>query len=293
MVSNHKIDIMIAGAQKSGTTSFMNLLAKHPQLCSHTQKEFPFFVNNLYYKKGILQYWKEYFYNCESDSHLLVKSAGLMYSERALRRLKKHNPEVKLILILRNPVERAYSAYWYARRKGWESIVTFDEALDAGIDRFGNKWLSKIFCNYKDRGKYAEYISTIYSIFPRSNVFLYKFEDFIGKELEVCSDVWQKMQLQEIEDMHVEKRQYNSAAMPKFRFFNELLIKFTIPENIKDLLPMKFLRKMKDGIISLNERSLNIPPINSKTRKKLIEYYQQPNMELSKITGWDLKDWDS
>ena len=94
----------------------------------------------------------------------------------AINRLYQHNPKVYIILVLRNPVGRAYSAYWYARQIGWENIVSFNDAVWMPPDRSTDP-VAKRSIAYLDRGIYALHIKRILDIFPPEQVLILRFED--------------------------------------------------------------------------------------------------------------------
>lgn len=291
-MENKFLDLMIVGAQKSGTTSLLRLLGKDPIIYSHDQIEFPLFVNDRYYSDGIEFYWDEYFQSLNTAQKIVGKSAGLMYSETALARLKEHNPDVKLVLIFRNPVQRAYSAYWFARRKEWEKIKTFEEALNADSDRFGDQWIPKTHCAYKERGKYSVYLKKIYSLFPKENILLFKFEELQENSFKVCQTISKSLGVNYEISTSKDKNKYNVAAMPKFQNLNVLLRKISPNGFLRKVLPMTFLRKAKRKLISLNETKIEVPPIKQETKEHLIKFYRDYNSELSELTGWDLSSWN-
>lgn len=291
-MENKILDLMIVGAQKSGTTSLLNLLGMHPMICSHKQLEFPVFVNDKYYSDGVEFYWDEYFNRTHPNQKIVGKNAGLMYSELALNRLKKHNPDVKLVLIFRNPVERAYSAYWFARRKEWEKIDSFQEALDADISRFGDQWLPKTFCEYKKRGKYSVFLKQIYSLFPKENVLVFKFEELHKNSNKICREISNHLDINYDISLNDDKKRYNVAAMPRFQNLNILLRKISPDGFLRKILPMSLLRNTKRKILKMNETKIEVPPMEEKTRKYLINYYRDFNCELSQLTGWDLSSWN-
>ena len=107
-----KIDLFIAGAQKAGTTSMKNYLGEHPQITTHVAQEFSFFYDDQEFNRGLEYAFSHYFYKQSiSNNKIVCKHAHFYTSEKAIIRLSQHNPDCKLIIILRNPVERAYSSY--------------------------------------------------------------------------------------------------------------------------------------------------------------------------------------
>src|SRR5262245_11979337 len=113
VTTDGKIDAMIVGAQKSGTTSLLRYLSQHPMIEAHLPEEFSFFVRDAEYELGIESAFTRFFTGTDfSDPKVVVaKNAGMCYNEVALGRLKNHHPGVIVIMVIRNPVDRAWSSY--------------------------------------------------------------------------------------------------------------------------------------------------------------------------------------
>ncbi|HKK08845.1 MAG TPA: hypothetical protein VKA44_08180, partial [Gemmatimonadota bacterium] len=149
---------MIVGAQKAGTTSLFRYLAGHPGLAAHPQREMPYFLVDELYAAGYEAAFEKYFgVGGDSGRLPLAKHVMAMYSQKAVDRLRGHNPEVRVVAVLRNPAERARSAYLYARRRGWEPLPTFEAALRAEPQRLAAEgWEHWRQCAYARNGQYLE-----------------------------------------------------------------------------------------------------------------------------------------
>jgi hypothetical protein len=124
------VNVVIAGAQKSGTTSLKEYLRKHKKVISHDQKEFGYLVRDRKYKEGYEIIFEEYFGRDVSIRNVvLAKSVSVMYIREAMKRTQKHNDEIKITAVIRDPIERAYSAYWYMRQNGWETERNLEDAI--------------------------------------------------------------------------------------------------------------------------------------------------------------------
>ena len=128
---NQPIQLMIVGTQKSGTSSLLRYLAQHPDIHTHSQSEMTFFLQDHEYTRGYESAYAKYFAQCSENCKLIAKNVMVMYSHDIMQRIYQHNPKIHLVVLLREPVARAYSAYWWARRRGWENITSFEEALAA------------------------------------------------------------------------------------------------------------------------------------------------------------------
>ena len=282
---------MIVGAQKAGTTSLKNYLGEYPEIMTHREEEITFFVNNEEYAKSYQVISKNYFNDHNNEAYLMGKSVGIMYSIDALKKLYQHNPDIKLVVVLRDPVDRAYSAYWYARRKGWENIMTFEEAINADPERHKD-WVRKNNCAYLDRGEYAKYLKQIFSIFPEKNVRCFLFNELKKDANSICDIICKELlNIEWSENLTESKKKYNSSSIPRFPFVLKIIRAFQLPKVVKDILPMGLIRGMKSYILKKNEKPFSPPKMSPATRKSLYEFYFDENQELEKITGLNISHW--
>ncbi|WP_404355952.1 sulfotransferase family protein [Methylotuvimicrobium sp. KM1] len=128
------MDFLIIGAQKSGTTSLFKYLTAHPSIFMPPEKEVMFFNNDNLFSKGKDWYINRYFQNAD-PSHVNGEASThyMMYSF-VPERIYSFFPNVKLIALLRNPIDRAYSHYLMAVRRGVESR-TFEECVNIEITK--------------------------------------------------------------------------------------------------------------------------------------------------------------
>lgn len=125
-----KVDILIVGFQKCGTSALHNFLSNHPKIISSNPKESHFFSYDYRYQKGN-EYYHSFFKNLslKKDEGVKFLEASPSYIEskyykKALKRIKEYNPDVKVICLVRNPIERAYSAWimfnkFYSKNPDW------------------------------------------------------------------------------------------------------------------------------------------------------------------------------
>ncbi|MFB6216670.1 MAG: sulfotransferase domain-containing protein, partial [Candidatus Aenigmatarchaeota archaeon] len=125
-------NVFIVGFQKSGTSSLSYYVGQHPCIRGHKSREMSYFVSDREYKREFSSVFQEYYPDgVDQEQLVLAKSVDVAYVEKAAQRLKEHSPDCKIVMVLRDPVDRAYSAYWHMRREGWETKETFEKALDA------------------------------------------------------------------------------------------------------------------------------------------------------------------
>lgn len=169
---------VIVGVQKCGTTFLYNILRQHPSIFVANKKELNFF--NLNYYDGIDAY-KENFSKMTSENVYGEASPNYLANPNALKRLAQHFPDAKIIMLTRNPLERAYSHYWHEVKLGYE-YLTFQEALEAEEARLSGEWEKMMVdpsyysfnydhYSYVTRGKYSSSMELISRFFPEKNIF--------------------------------------------------------------------------------------------------------------------------
>ncbi len=184
---------MIIGAQKAGTSSIYKWLKEHPQVIAHA-KEIGYFSRH--YERGTDWYrshfpteWRRSNFIAEHGRPLLTGEATPEYllDPRAPQRMAELIPDVKLIVSLRNPVDRAYSQFHMNRREGIEPVESFTDALALEDPRFGGVGaLSRAtrhrpsmanWTHYLRRGHYAAALSGWFAAFPRERFCIVTFDD--------------------------------------------------------------------------------------------------------------------
>lgn len=126
-------DFIIIGAQKCGTTSLFNYLSKHPDVSLPEEKEIHFF--DKFYNKGINWYKKNFL----NDGMLTGEATPYyIYHPHVTVRISSCCPNAKLIVMLRNPIDRAYSNFSMEKQRNNEPLATFEEAIAAEPKRINH-----------------------------------------------------------------------------------------------------------------------------------------------------------
>lgn len=286
------IQIMIAGVQKAGTSSLRRYLAQHPLIVSHERNEFAFFLDDSQYKLGYEEVFGWYFGNhIPEDQHVLAKSAAIMYFPYAASRLKIHNPKVQIVAVLRHPLERAYSAYWHARRYGWENLKTFEEAIAAEDMRVAEDPIRWRQCAYLRRGLYFNQLNELWTMFTREQVHVFRFEDLKRDSVSFCRSVLSSLGL-DGDFMPNTHRRFNKAAAARWEGLARALSSGNkFKESISRLMPPSMIHRLKEKIRKINEIDFTPPPMNPETRVRLINFFEPHNLKLAEVMGWDLSEW--
>lgn len=289
----YKIDMMIVGAQKAGTTSLKSYLSQHPKIDTHKQTEMIYFLDDKTYSLGYEKSFHRYFPDHESQNKLLAKNVGVMYYRPAMERLYDHNPKMQLVIVLRNPVDRAYSAYWFARRRGQEDLKTFEEAIEASPDRYKDKGIFRMGnCSYLDRSLYVKHLEMIFTIFPRSQVHIFLTDDMKQDIDGVCNQIFASLDLEQNVSLDT-KQQHNHASAARSELLARLLgRKSFLKRTFRKIMSDKPADKIKDFLNRFNEREIEIPTIAPETAMRLTTYFEPYNEKLGKLLGRDLSHWN-
>jgi len=180
-------DFLVIGVMKGGTTSFFNYLARHPQIRPPFRKEIKFF--DIHYSQGLGWYRAHFPMRFKMKPGTLTGEATPYYifHPTAPQRIAKVLPEAKLIALLRNPVDRAYSHYNHMVRVGREPLA-FEEAIQQEARRLSGEeekivadpcysTFNHLHYSYLARGRYLEQLEKWFSVLPRGQMLIVASEE--------------------------------------------------------------------------------------------------------------------
>lgn len=190
---------LIIGAQKAGTTALSHVLKQHRQVFMSPVKEPNYFARAeaaLDRRPGkpaplYEQDWVSYLRLFEAatvEPAVGEASPSYLYSAKAAQEIRERLPEVRLLAILRDPVQRAYSNYLHCVRRGVEPLNSFEQALAAEPDRIASGWGSK--WHYRTRGLYAEQLARFRTFFPEAQMKVMIYERFREEPDAFVRDVY-------------------------------------------------------------------------------------------------------
>ncbi len=285
----NKIDFLCVGVQKAGTTTLHNVLGQHPQLCLPQKKETHFFSDEDIYNKGTSHYLK-YFNDSKPYRFYGEVDPEYSYFVESAERIFNTFGRIKIIFILRNPIDRAYSHYLMTKRRGLENL-SFEEAMDKESYRINNK-KDKMHYSYRSRGFYLEQLLTYEQYFGRENIKVLLFEEFIEKTKESVIDIANFIGLSDFE-YEIEKVS-NPASEPRFKKVQKFIHKDSkIKKSLGSLIGSKETkRRIAEYLESLNLKASNKKKITESTRKNLyLTYYKKEVDNLERKFNLNLTVW--
>jgi len=176
---NRKVDFIIAGTQKGGTTALDSYLRTHPEIYMAQNKEVHFFdKDKLFLSEHVDYEYYHSFFSPKPCTKIVGEATPIyMYWYTAPRRIWEYNPEMKLIIILRNPILRAFSGWNMERERGTESL-DFIDAIKNERERCRDSLpLQHRTFSYLDRGFYTEQLRRIWFFFRKDQTLILKNED--------------------------------------------------------------------------------------------------------------------
>jgi hypothetical protein len=188
-------DAVILGAMKCGTSSLHNYLVQQPRVIEPLRKEVHYFDVN----HGRGEAWYRANFGRQGETGLSIDSSPYYLFHPAVPgRMRALLPDAKLIVLLRDPVRRAYSHYWHERHKGREKLE-FEAAIAAEAERLGDAHqrladgtLERSFAHqhfsYLARGRYAEQLEAWFSVYPREQFLILRFEDLAQEPLATLNE---------------------------------------------------------------------------------------------------------
>jgi hypothetical protein len=207
-------DFLIIGAKKCGTTFLYDLLSRHPYVEPAAKKELHYF-DILYKEEGIDWYRRCFPRPKWKDGRRIITGEATPYlgNPRAPERVAQVLPQARLITLLRDPIQRAYSDYQQVRRKGREPLA-FEEAIEA------EKRQTRSIRGYLSRDVYVDYLLWWSSFFAEDQMLVLKSEDFFERTQETLERALDFLDLPRWEAEATEKRnkgEYETQMAPATR----------------------------------------------------------------------------
>lgn len=269
IIKNHKYttpDFIIIGAQKAGTTSLFQYLGQHPEILPPKEKELAYFAWNR--GKGLNWYLNNFPKKTEKVDKLTFEGTpAYIYLEKSPKLISKLFPDIKFILILRDPVERAYSHWQFYHESKFvreqqlnlRDKRSFEDAINDELKKERIRWHSR----YLDRGKYAQQIRNWYRYFEKDQILILESKNFKEQPKETLQQVTQFLGI--------------SNYYEKYFFENkgEEGLKKSVDKTNGETLKKYNINKYKNNL-------------NKDTKEKLRGYYRPFDEELEQLLGREL-----
>jgi len=202
-----RLDFIVAGAQKSGTTALHYFLAKHPNITMGDQQEIHFFDDDATFAATVDYERLHKHYPLVAPSTIAGDcTPSYLYFKPAVERIWNYNPKIKLLVLLRNPVERAFAHWNMQRFKSREPLDFFDAVREEKTRIAGAPPTEARRFAYVDRGFYAKQLERVFQFFPRKQVKVVKSEEFKDKQRETLASIFSFLGLEPLRSVRTRDR---------------------------------------------------------------------------------------
>lgn len=306
-------NFFVVGAAKSGTTSLYEYMKMHPQIYMAPIKETHHFSTDIDNSKFRPNYarslnkdlskfletdmqegifhafvkerdqYNKLFKNVKDEKAIGEITNSYLYSQEAARNIFTRFPDAKVIMMLRNPIDRAFSHYLMDLRIGYETN-DFMTALKKDMARDPKGWgISNL---YVEIGMYAEQVKRFIEIFPERQRRIYLFDDFKKDAGAVVKDMFTFLGVDPNVDIDYSQK-FNPSFIPKNKLIGKLNTQKKIKDWLKGVLPKSVKSKFKKTFYT----DKDLPRITPAERKFLADIFRNDVMKLGKLLNRDLSKW--
>lgn len=293
-------NFFVIGAGKSGTTSLYYYLKQHPQVFMSPVKEPKFFtaaVRNLEFNGPGDQrvvtdtissedaYLELFSGACDE---LVRGEASTIYlsTDGTAEHMARRVPHARLVAVLRHPADRAYSAFMHLRRDGYETLESFQDALDAEEERVRQGYY--YHWRLRGRGYYGHYLKAYYEHFPSEQIKVFLYEDLLASAEDVMSEIFRFLEVDDSFRVDTSAR-HNQSGVPRNQSMQNFLTKpHPLKEWAKGIIP----ERLGHRVISMLQPGLvSRPGLSPEARKRLTEDYREDILLLQDLIQRDLSNW--
>ena len=299
-------NFLIIGAGKSGTTALYEYLCEHPEVYMSPVKETNFFAlegteivdakedpNQMYHYPWSITKWEDYeklFENATEEKAIGEVSPMYLYSPEAAKKIKETLPDVKIIAILRDPVDRLYSRYMHLARENREPSAKFEDALE----RESIWWKRNDLVR---EGFYHTHLETYFKLFDPRQIRVYLYEELREDPLRVIQNIYDFIGVNGWfePDFGVE---YNVSGKIQNKTFDKLIGQNSVLKSTAEKLSPRLMnvvkgsKAIKKWVTRLRKKNLKKEPLSPATRKAMIDrIYSDEITRLQGLINRDLSGW--
>ena len=286
-----KVDFFIVGAPKSGTTSLYNYLQAHPEICMSINKEPNFFSNEeinkqgLYYNRKCITSYEDYhklFLNRTESQIIGESSVSYLFYPDIASKLYDYNSNAKIIVLLRNPVERAFSHYLMDYRLGLVDLP-FEDIL---FKKTKHTNLHLYYQQYIELGMYYRQVMRYYSVFNKNNILIINTDDFNKDTLKTLVDVYSFLNVDVNFEPKIDMR-YNKYIEANNIFLNKMYSVALLRRFFSQTLPESVISFIKNRFFTKKDK----PLLNPKTKSLLYKIFNEETIQLEKLINKKFTSW--
>ncbi len=235
---NNKVNLLIIGTQKAGTTSLYQYIRQHEDIYFSDVKEVTYFVEDELYKKGE-GYYQSFFQKYNGESVVASAYVHMLPCTKCPERVRKYNPNMKFIVMLRDPINRAYSAYNFAIKNGWENKKnSFEETIGLEKNRVEKEEYDLM---YFENGQYYKHIKCWQESFPKENFLLIRDTELKNNSEEVLKKIFLFLGIRDCSARIDVSKEFNRAGVARSSLLHSFLTNknLVVKKILGCLLPAK------------------------------------------------------
>ena len=285
-----KVDFFIVGAPKAGTTSLYHYLNEHPQVEMSSQKEPDYFSDKAIQEQG-MYYGKNRINTLEKYESLFTKKKEVIYGEGSVsylfyenvaEEIKKYNSNAKIIVMLRNPIDRAFSHYLMDYRLGLVSD-SFEDIINK---KSKHKNAHLFYQQYIEVSEYAKQIQRYVNVFIPDNVLLIDYEDF-KKNVSGTVDVVYGFLNISTEFAADVNTKHNTFTMPKNKGIRFIYSFVFLRKSLAFMFPKSVVKNIRNLLFKADKK----PKLLKETRSQLKQFFSNDVKVLGEILDKDYSKW--
>jgi hypothetical protein len=266
-------NFLIIGAMRSGTTSLARYLDAHPDVYLAPTKEVRYF--DRHHDEG-LEWYRSHFAGAGDASLVGEATQTYLYDPQAMQRMAVTVPHARLIAILRDPVDRAYSHYWLNKAREREPL-SFLDALDAEPERLARGDLDSLyFYSYVDRGRYARQLERLEAHYERGCVLTLLFDDLRDHPDTTYDQVLRFLEARAFTPPNL------GRAVNSYTAFRSVRLR---------RLARRLPGRARDAVGRVNAHQEQYPPLEPAVRAEVAARFVEDNASLAARLGRDLSSW--
>lgn len=291
---NRTLDFLVVGAEKCGTTWLADMLKQHPQVFVPEEKELHYFnrkfvefpdLDNYNFDKP-LEWYLSYFKQASPDQVKGEICPSYLWDEKAAGRIYDFNPQIKIMILLRNPIEPTFSAYRFYVQRG---LIRSD--FKRALKKYGDYLLI--------RSSYYRQVKRYFDLFPSQNVRIMLHDDLRADSAVFLASVEQFLGVSEMFPPNLKEESYVTGSA-RFAFANSLLLNlryFAHKNRLTFLLDFGRsvgFAKVLEGLRQMNRverRRTEVDKMDEQSRQWLRNYFHDDIQNLGKLLNRDLSNW--
>ena len=287
-----QIDFLIIGAEKCGTTWLADMLRQHPDIFIPEGKELFYFNERFFESPELPNYnatqpiawFLQFFAQARPDQVKGEASPAYIWDQSAPQRIAAFGPDLKLIAVLRNPIDRAMSQYLYYIQRGVISGISFEQAVQKRGEIL-------------TRGLYAQQLRRYFALFPPEQISVMFYDDLRADNARFLTDAQSFLGVSAMLPENINEAS-NVTGIPRFAWLNQAIswVRYPLrkynPPRLMKMLRKSGLARFQERIRLANTRPFELKPsIAPETRASLRAYFREDVAALQEMTGRDLRHW--